>query len=83
MPRRGAMILPLALAPVQSPVIGRRRNMNVAISAIAKDLGHHRGRRARRRSRCSTLVMAALMIPGQAKLTDNLGAAKRVLRAGP
>src|SRR6516162_6661472 len=64
-----AMILPLALA--QFIATYAATNMNVAISAIARDLGTNVAGVQTAITLC-TLVMAALMIPGS-KLTDIWG----------
>ena len=64
-----AMILPLALAQFIASYAAT--NMNVAISAIAKDLGTTVGG-VQTAITLFTLTMAALMIPGS-KLTDIWG----------
>src|ERR1700729_576520 len=65
----GAMILPLALAQFIASYAAT--NMNVAISAIARDLGSTVAG-VQTAITLFTLVMAALMIPGS-KLTDIWG----------
>jgi MFS family permease len=72
------MILPLALAQFIASYAAT--NMNVAISAIASDLGTTVAG-VQTAITLFTLTMAALMIPGS-KLTDILGP-QAVLRAGP
>jgi len=72
-----AMILPLALAQFTASYAAS--NMNVAISAIAKDLGTTVAG-VQTAITLFTLVMAALMIPGS-KLTDIWGR-KRCFVAG-
>src|ERR1700761_9726440 len=72
-----AMILPLALAQFIASYAAT--NMNVAISAIAKDLGTTVAG-VQTAITLFTLTMAALMIPGS-KLTDILGR-KRCFVAG-
>jgi MFS family permease len=67
--RGRAMILPLALAQFIASYAAT--NMNVAISAIAKDLGTDVAG-VQTAITLFTLTMAALMIPGS-KLTDILG----------
>src|ERR1700730_14381261 len=64
-----AMILPLALAQFIASYAAT--NMNVAISAIAKDLGTTVAG-VQTAITLFTLTMAALMIPGS-KLTDTWG----------
>src|SRR6266498_1292820 len=64
-----AMILPLALAQFIASYAAT--NMNVAITAIAKDLGTTAAG-VQTAITLFTLTMAALMIPGS-KLTDNWG----------